>query len=108
MFLWPNVGVLEWIANTPIPQNKRCFKWPPNVLAVPTSSPSPPVPFAGLWRVTEIPLDRPLPWTAGRRSNESMESVGPYRAYRGAGEVCRSNPPQSWGDLGWAKAPRSP
>jgi hypothetical protein len=39
MFLWPDAGVLEWIANTPIPQNKRCTKWPPNVLVVPTGSP---------------------------------------------------------------------
>jgi len=31
------------------------------------------MPFAGLWRAAEWPLDRPLPWAAGMSTNESLE-----------------------------------
>jgi hypothetical protein len=39
------------------------------------------MPFAGLWRVPERPLEPRYLKTAGRRSNESTESTGALRGY---------------------------
>jgi hypothetical protein len=69
------------------------------------------MPFAGVWRVTEWPLDRPLPALAGMSANESLESVGALQGLPGGQDsedaltpngvwlICHDDPPTNSGPI---------
>ena len=95
VYLWPDAGVLEWITNTPIPKNKRCSRWPPNVLVVRTGSPSRSSAFHQC-RLLDSGESLRAPkstatLTAGSNVSGSLESIGALQGLPGSDVSCSSN-----------------